>query len=428
MMERVVSGVGLISMLVCAWLLSTDRRRISWRVVIGGTLLQFGFALLILRTDTGRAIFVWVGRIFRSLIDHTQAGSQFVFGINPLPGDQALPPSVSLLRTFAFGVLPTIIFFSSLMSVLYHLGLMQRIVSGIARVMQWTLRTSAAESLSAAANIFVGQTEAPLVVRPYVAKMTLSELNAVMVGGYATIAGGVLAAYVQMGINAGHLVTASVISAPAALTVAKLMVPETETPATLGKVRVAVQRESVNLVEAAASGATDGMKLAANVGAMLIAFLALLSLANGLLGWMGERWYEVTTSGIDPMPVRWSIEGVLGFLLAPFAWLMGIPWEDCHRAGGLLGVKTVANEFVAYDQLVRWRSESGNGGPDPRTVVILTYALSGFANFGSIGIQIGGISAIAPGRRSDLARLGLRAMIGGTLAAYMTACVAGILY
>jgi len=293
--------------------------------------------------------------------------------------------------------------------------------------MQRVLGTSGAESLSAAANIFIGQTEAPLVIRPYIASMTLSELNAVMVGGFATIAGGVLAAYVRMGVSAGHLITASVISAPAALLIAKVMQPETEQPKTLGHVKMEVEKDTVNVIEATAAGATQGLSLALNVGAMLLVFVALIALLNGAVGWFGGLFGYAEAGA-------WTLQKGLGWVFSPLAWLMGIPWAEAQVAGQLLGIKTVINEFVAFAELGEILSGTPSvlTGNQPvelseRTVVILTYALAGFANFSSIGIQLGGIGGIAPERRSDLARLGLRAMIGGTLAAFMTACVAGLL-
>jgi CNT family concentrative nucleoside transporter len=277
------------------------------------------------------------------------------------------------------------------------------------------LGTSGAESLSACANIFVGQTEAPLMVRPVLGRMTLSELHAVMVGGFATIAGGVLAAYVAMGVNAGHLITASVISAPAALLIAKVMQPETEHSKTLGTVELDVEKTSVNVVEAAAGGASDGVKLALNIAGMLIAFVALVEMGNGLFGWVGMQFGFEGESA-------WSLQRAFGLVFSPLAWLMGIPWSECRIAGEILGTKTVLNEFVAFADL-----STRQAAFSERSFTILTYALAGFANFSSIGIQLGGIGGIAPERRSDLARLGLRAMIGGTLAAFMTACVAGLL-
>ena len=420
-MDRAISLLGLLVMVFLAWLMSSNRKKINFRIVAGGLLLQFTFALLVLKTKPGRFIFEWIGSIFEATISCVDAGSEFMFSVYPRAGEAEFPPSILLLRSFAFGVLPTIIFFSSLMSVLYHLGIMQRLVSLFAMIMQKTLGTSGAESLSAAANIFVGQTEAPLVVRPYINAMTMSELNAVMVGGFATIAGGVMAAFVGMGIDAGHLVTASVISAPAALLIAKIMQPETETPKTLGTVQVDVVDESVNVIEAAAAGASAGMKLAINVAAMLIAFLAMIALANTFLGWL-----SVTCFGLSPEHA-WKLEQGFSYAFYPFAWIMGVPQQDCMHAGELLGLKMVANEFIAFDRLGAWVRSTGDDSPDPRTVVIMTYALAGFANLSSIGIQIGGIGAIAPDRRSDLARLGFRAMLGGTLAAFMTACIAGVL-
>ncbi|MCY4602697.1 MAG: NupC/NupG family nucleoside CNT transporter, partial [Gemmatimonadetes bacterium] len=342
---------------------------------------------------------------------YVDAGSSFVFG------------DAFSEHFFAFKVLPTIIFFSALMGVLYHLGLVQYVVVAFASVMQRTLRTSGAESLAAAANVFVGQTEAPLVVRPYVASMTRSELMALMVGGFATIAGGVLAAFVGLGIDAGHLVAASVISAPAALLVAKIMQPEVEESKTLGRVSIEVERTATNVVEAAANSTLDGLRLALNVAAMLIAALGLIALVDGALGLLGQGvGYILGLEGLE-----WSLSAALGYLFAPFAWLMGIEAKDCLLAGELLGKKMVANEFVSYVQLSQWIQPDSGVELSQRSVIILTYALCGFANFSSIGIQIGGIGGIAPERRRDLARLGFRAMLGGSLACFMTACVAGIL-
>ncbi|MBP88691.1 MAG: NupC/NupG family nucleoside CNT transporter [Planctomycetaceae bacterium] len=428
-MERFISLFGLFVMIGLAWLMSSNKKRVDVRIIVGGLLLQFLFAGVMLWTPPWRSAPVgeWLSNgislFFNELQGFVEAGSGFMFGINPRPGEEGLPPSISLLRSFAFGVLPTVVVFSSLMSVLYYFGLMQMVVQVMARVMQKVLHVSGAESLSAAANVFVGHTEAPLVIKPYLQGMTLSELNAVMVGGFATISGGLLAAYAGMGIDAGHLVTASVISAPAALLLAKIMQPETETPETLGTIKVSTPRQGVNVIEAAAIGATDGMKLAMNIAAMLIAFLALIAMLDALIGWVGWQLYFRTGSGES----AWSLAAALGYSFAPIAWLMGIESGDCLRAGELLGLKTVANEFIAFDQLGRWVQTDSAVELSPRTVKIMTYALSGFANFGAIGIQIGGIGGLAPERRSDLARLGLRAMIGGALACCMTACVAGVL-
>ena len=410
-MERLISLFGLLVMIALAFAMSADRRKVDRRLVAAGVGLQFLLALLVLKTGPGQVLFGYIGTFFTALLNYVDAGSSFVFG-------EAFGE-----HFFAFKVLPTIIFFSALMGVLYHLGLVQYAVAAFAWVMQRTLRTSGAESLAAAANIFVGQTEAPLVVRPYVASMTRSELMALMVGGFATIAGGVLAAFVGLGIDAGHLVAASVISAPAALLVAKIMQPEVETSKTLGKISIEVERTATNVVEAAANSTLDGLRLALNVAAMLIAALGLIALVDGALGLLGQGvGYLLGMEGLE-----WSLSAALGYLFAPFAWLMGIEAKDCLLAGELLGKKMVANEFVSYVQLSQWIQPDSGVELSQRSVVILTYALCGFANFGSIGIQIGGIGGIAPERRRDLARLGFRAMLGGSLACFMTACVAGIL-
>ena len=419
-MERVVSCIGLVAMIGIAWLFSTHKSRMPWRIIFGGLFLQFILAIVVFYTPPGRQAFQLAGEFFTQLLGYVDEGTGLMFGIHPREKDPALPPQITLLRTFAFGVLPTIVFFSSLMSILYHLGVMQRIVECFAWIMQRTLNTSGAESLSAAANIFVGQTEAPLVIRPYVKTMTDSELMAVMVGGFATIAGGVLALYVGFGVDAVHLMNASVISAPAALLIAKVMIPETQRPKTLGTIQLTVKRTTVNVIEAAANGALDGMKLSINVAAMLIAFLALLAMLDAGVGWLGGMFGYTGDAS-------WTLAMLLGYLFFPLAWLMGIENGDCLRAGELLGLKIAANELVAYARLSDWMKPESDIQLSKRTILILTYALCGFANFGSVGIQIGGIGGIAPERRSDLARLGLRAMIGGTLAAFMTACVAGIL-
>jgi CNT family concentrative nucleoside transporter len=407
-MERAISLLGLFVMIGLAWLMSSHKRKINLRIVGAGLLLQFVLALLILKTVPGRYVFRRIGDFFNAVMNSVDAGSSMVFGENFSD------------FYFAFKVLPTIIFFSSLMAVLYHLGIVQKVVRGCAFVMQRTLRTSGAESLAAAANIFVGQTEAPLVIRPYISQMTNSELMAVMVGGFATIAGGLLAAFVGLGIDAGHLVAASVISAPAALLIAKVIMPETEVSKTMGTVQIEVERKCVNVIEAAATGATDGLKLALNVAAMLIAFLAMIALFDAAIGLAGTQF------GYDG-DQKWKLATFLGYLFYPLAWVMGIEKGDCYHAGQLLGLKMAANEFVAYKELADFMQKDSGVELSSRSIQILTYALCGFANFGSIGIQIGGIGGIAPDRRGDLARLGFRAMLGGTLAAFMTACIAGIL-
>ncbi len=416
--SRLLALFGLFVMIGLAWLLSSHKRSVSLRILVGGLLLQFALAIVLLLTPPGQWLFDGINFAFAKLDEFKNVGAEFVFGIEPWNDAEKakLPPGYTLMRAFAFNVLPTIIVFASLMSILYFLGVMQWIVKVLAKLMQFTLGTSGAESLSAAANIFVGHTEAPLVVRPYISGMTTSELNAMMVGGFATISGGLLALYHGMGIDAGHLVTASVISAPAALLIAKVMQPEVDTPDTLGTVKVEIPRRGANILEAASIGATDGMTLAFNVAAMLIAFLALIAMINAIIGGVGS-WFGQT----------WSLELFLRYAFAPFAWLMGIESRDCLAAGELLGLKMVANELIAYKQLGEWTADNSAIEISKRSQHILTYALSGFSNFAAIGIQIGGIGGLAPDRRSDLARLGLRAMIGGALACCMTACIAGIL-
>ena len=403
---RYISLLGLAVMIGLAWLMSSHKNRFPWRVVVGGLVLQFVFAVVILRTTPGEWIFGWVNTIFVSLLSGVEVGSRFVFG------------ETYAEHFFAFKVLPTIIFFSALMSVFYYYGVIQKIVGLFAFVMQKTLGTSGAETLSAAANIFVGQTEAPLVIRPYISSMTTSELNAVMVGGFATMAGGVLGALSEMGFEAGHLLSASVISAPGALLLSKVMQPEVDEPKTLGNVKIDIEEKSTNVLEAVAVGTTGGMKLALNVGAMLIVFLAMIAMINMLVGWVGVQFGYGAVG--DPL---WSLEAALSYLFYPLAWLIGIERADCMRAGELMGLKMATNEFVAYLRLAEMDAQQIS----ERSRIILTYALCGFANFSSIGSQLGGIGGIAPNRRGDLARLGLRAMLGGTLAAFMTGCIAALL-
>ncbi len=402
MMYRVLSFFGLLFMMGVAFLLSANRRKVQLRIILSGLLMQLVFALLILKTDPGRAIFHNVEVYASRLLEFSRAGSEFVFGVLANP-NSSLKPGV----IFAFQVLPTIIFFSALMSVLYHLRVMQKVIRGMAYVMRKTMRISGAESMAVAANAFIGQTEAPLVIEPYVSGMTKSELMTLMTGGMATIAGSVLVAYVGLGISAGHLVAASIMSAPAAVVIAKILYPEVDKPATLEGKDSEVPVKTTNLIDAAAEGATTGLKLAANVGAMLIAFIALIHMVDAGLGLVGL-----------------SLQSVFGTLFYPFAVMIGVPLQDCATFGYLLGTKVSVNEFVAFTEMAR---VVGEGGLSERGTVLATYALCGFANFSSIAIQVGGIGAIAPDRKKDLAKLGLKAMIGGALASWMTACIAGIL-
>jgi CNT family concentrative nucleoside transporter len=394
--QQLLSVLGLAVFLGLCWAASTRRKSVRWRVVAWGMGLQVLFALLILKTAPGYAVFDWLSGAFARLIGFTDAGAEFVWG--------HLYREKTSFVFFLHALMP-IVFFSALMTLLYHLGVMQWVVCGIAKLMQRTMGTSGSETLTAAANIFVGQTEAPLVVKPYVETMTLSELHAVMTTGFATIAGGVLAAYVSFGIDAGHLVAASFMSAPAALVCAKMLYPETAESVTAGEVKVKLERTTSNVFDALCSGAADGMRLVLNVAAMVLAFLAVIAMVNYGLG------------SIHP---SLTLERIFGWLLYPVAFLMGVPREDCARVGELLGQRMVANEFVAY---LRMRELEMSA----RAHVIATYAFCGFANFGSIAIQIGGISTVAPSRRADLARLGLRAMLAGTIASFLTASIAGAL-
>src|SRR5438552_10902083 len=399
-------------MIGLAWLLSQGKRQFPWRVVVVGTLFQFGLALLILRTTPGEIVFTAIGEAFRWVSDLTEVGSRFVFGERFLE------------HPFAFKVLPTIVFFSSLAAIGYYLGIMQLVVKSMAVVMQKLMGVSGAESLSASANVFLGQTEAPLLVKPYIAGMTLSELNAVMIGGFANISGSLIAAFSSLGLNAGHLVTASVISAPASLLIAKVLVPETEQPATLGTVTTEPPKQGANLIEAAAIGAADGVRLAINVAAMLIAFIALIAMFDSAIHGLGWCVAQMTQGNLGH---DWSLSSLLGYLFAPIAWIIGIESQDCLAAGQLLGKKMFANEFVAYEELARWQQSDSTVHLSKRSVTIMTYALCGFANFSSIGIQIGGLGGMAPERQSDVARLGLRAMLGGTIVNCMMGCIAGVL-
>jgi CNT family concentrative nucleoside transporter len=411
-MERCISFGGYFVMIGLAWLLSENKRRFPWRAAIVGTVLQFVLAVLILRTTPGEAVFTAIGAAFNWITDLADEGSKFIFG------------ETFKEHFFAFKVLPTIIFFSSLAAMLYYLGIMQWVVKSMAVLMQKLMGVSGAESLSASANVFLGQTEAPLLVKPYIAGMTVSELNAVMIGGFANISGSLIAAFSSLGLSAAHLVTASVISAPASLLIAKVLVPETGRPATLGTVTVEPPSQGANLIEAAAIGAADGVRLAINVAAMLIAFIALIAMFDSAIHGLGWCLSRVTEGNLGH---DWSLSAMLGYLFAPIAWIIGIEGRDCLAAGQLLGKKMFANEFVAYEELARWQQSDSAVHLSPRSVTIMTYALCGFANFSSIGIQIGGLGGMAPERQSDIARLGLRAMLGGTIVNCMMGCIAGVL-
>jgi len=416
---RIVSFAGLFVMMGLAWALSENRRRVSLRTVIAGLALQLVFALLVLGTKPGREIFEWAEAGFNALLAASNEGARFLFGklvTDELKvGDSPLP----VLAVVAFQVLPIVIFFSAFAGILYYLGITQAVVRAMARIMQKAMNTSGAESLAVALFVFLG-IESTTAIIEYIRRMTRSELFTLMAGFMATIAGSVMGAYVSFGVEAGHLLAASVMSAPAAIVIAKMMIPETEEPLTRGHVRFEPPREAVNVIDAAARGAGQGLTLALNIGAMLIAFVGLVALVNLALG---------AASG--PLVVRgWvdeplTLQRLLGHLFSPLAYVMGMAsWDDAQAVGQLLGTRTVLNEFVAYQQMQELIRQ---GAVSPRAAVIATYALCGFANFGSVAILIGGLGAIDPQRTGLVARLGIRSMVSGMLACFMTACYAGML-
>ena len=398
-MPRLVSLAGLIVMLLLAWLLSADKRKMNWRLIISGIVLQFVLAIIILHTAPGQFIFDAVRILITRLIGFSEAGSEFVFG------------TTFKEHFFAFSVLPTIIFVSSLMTVLFHLGILQKVVEFMARIMVYVMDTAGSESLATAANVFMGMAEAPLVIRPYIKTMTRSEIMALMTGGMATISGATLAAYTGFGADAGHLLTASIISAPAALVIAKIMVPETEISLTKGTVKAKIPKEDVNVLDAACRGAADGAKLAINIAAVLICFIAFVAFANWLLSFLPNLYDKPFT-----------LERILGYFLSPLAWIMGVQWKDASIVGALLGKRTILNEFIAYLDLVKVKDVISY-----RSFTIATYALCGFANLGSIAILIGGLGTLVPERRKDFATLGFKSMLAGMLACFMTATIAGVL-
>lgn len=412
-----VGVLGVLVLLGVAFAVSRDRRRaLNPRLLAWGLGLQVAIALFALRTPVGKSLFIKANDVADRFIGFTNAGIRFVFGdwppvtiVHTPTGAGPVPVTVGFV--LAVKVLPIIIFVASLMAVLYHLGIMQRIVGLLARGLSRAMRISGAEALSTVGDVFLGMTEAPLLIRPYVARMTESELFAVMTAGMATIAGTVLLAYVAMGVDAGYLVTASFMSAPAAVLIAKIMIPETGEPETMGKVRIDVPKIDVNVIDAAARGASEGLHLALNVGAMLIAFVAIVHMIDGGAAALG---------GLFGHP-EMTIENALGWPLAPLAWTMGVPWKDAHTVGSLLATKTVLNEFLAYQAMT-----SNAAMLDPKTLRIASFALCGFANFGSLAIVLGGVGAMVPERRGDLARLGLRAILAGSLATFLTGTIAGL--
>jgi len=410
-----LSFCGILVMLTVCYAFSRDRRAIKWRLVGTGLLLQAMLGIIFLYWGAGNEALRWVAERVKAFLELSQVGSEFVFGVLAEPGavGEVFTPQKGFV--FAFMVLPTLIFFSSFMAVLYHLGVMQWVVKQMARIMVKLLGTSGSESLSACGNVFVGQTEAPLLVRPFLQGMTMSELHAVMVGGFATIAGGVFALYVGFGVDAGHLMVGSVMAVPAGLVCTKMLWPETEQSQTMGTIDKIERSPYGNVVEAAAGGAGDGLKLALNVGAMLIAFLSLVAVMNAGLK---------SISSVEWIPGQWSVEGLLAIIFYPIAAVMGVPSDEVPLLAELLGTKIAVTELVAYGKLGPMIEE---GAVSERTALIASFALCGFANFGSVAIQVGGLGAMAPERRGDLAKLGLRAMFAGAIATCMTACVAGVL-
>lgn len=422
---RFMGVFGIAACLGIAFLFSRDRKSINWKTVGVGLGLQLVFAVLILKTPFGRVLFDFATGAVTKLLSFSTDGARFLFGnlvdasVPVTQGGEATEMVANTGAFFAFNVVPTVLFFSALTALLYYIGVLPRVVRALAFVMRKFMGTSGAESLSAAANIFVGQTEAPLVVKPYLSRMTQSELMAVMTGGFATVAGGVMAIYVAMLKDsfpdiAGHLMAASIMSAPASLVMAKMFVPETEEPVDAAE-NVNDDEGPANLLDAVSTGIIDGLQLALNVAAMIIAFVALVSMINWLIGAL----FGVFTNEV------WTLQRILGSLLAPFAFLLGVPWVDAVVVGSMMGTKTIMNEFLAYLDLAKAMSD--NTLTHPRSIVVATYALCGFSNLSSIGIQIGGLSAMAPNRRADLSRLGFRSMIAASLACFQTAALAGLL-
>ncbi len=422
---------GLAALIGIAFAFSNNKRAVSWRLVLTGVALQIVFATLVLKLPLGRDVFNAIATGFVRLLDFVNVGSTFIFG--------SFMDTSKFGFVFAVQVLPTIIFFASLTGVLYHLGVMQQIVRGMAWVITKVMNVSGAETTSVCASVFIGQTEAPLTIKPYIDRMTQSELMTVMIGGMAHIAGSVMAAYVgllggddpvQRQFFAKHLLTASIMAAPATLMLAKILVPETQEPLTRGTVKLEVEKTTANVIDAAATGAADGLRLALNVGAMLLAFIALIALVNGPIQWLGTfAWGADPASSINGWlsasaghPIELSLQTLFGWVLAPIAWLIGVPWQDATLVGSFIGEKVVINEFVAYVDMSKHLSQMTK-----ESQLIATYALCGFANFSSIAIQIGGIGGLAPDRRPDLARLGMRAVLGGSIATFMTATIAGVL-
>lgn len=433
-------ALGIVVLLAICYFLSRDRKAINWRLVLGGLALQLILAVLILKVPVVYGVFKWIADLFVSLLRFADAGASFIFGVWPdevwlLQTDFSTTPAsqvpFKLGFMFAFRVLPTIVFFSAFSAILYYFGILQRVIFVFAWLMSRVMRLSGAESLAAAANVFIGQTEAPLVIKPYLEKMTRSEIMCLMTGGMATIAGGVFALFVSLlgPEYAIHFLTASIMSAPAAIVAAKMLYPEVHQEDINRDLSVPRDKIGTNVLDAIALGTTDGVRLAVNVGAMLLVFLALIALLNAVLFWTGDlmKINQVISESTGARFSGLSLEYILGMLFAPVAWLIGIPSQDILEVGQMLGKKTALNEVIAYVDLAALKSEA-NPTILPKSILIATYALCGFSNFSSIGIQIGGISAIAPGQRKTLTELGIKALIGGTVACFLTATIAGMMF
>ncbi len=407
-MTRLIGVAGIAVLLAIAYLCSTNRKAVQWRIVAWGLTLQLIIGLLVLKVELGQRALSLVATAVKGLIAFSEKGGDFLFG------ELVTRPDLFI---FAFKVLPIVIFLSSLFTCLYYLGIMQIIVGAMAKLMKRVMGVSGAESLAVAANVFMGQTEAPIIIAPYISSMTRSELAALMVGGMATVSGAILGGYIGLGISAEYLITASVMAAPASLMMAKILVPETGVPLTRGKIAIQIENTDANIIEAAARGAAQGMKLALNIAAMLLAFISIIYLMNGVLSWVGaglgiEAWLG------EPL----TLQAVLGYLLAPLAFIMGVPAAEVTQVGRLIGLKVILNELVAYTELASLQQDM-----QVKSQLIATFALCGFANLGSLGIQIGGIGGLAPDRKTDLAKLGMRAVLGGSLASFTTATLAGML-
>jgi CNT family concentrative nucleoside transporter len=424
-MARFTGVIGIVVILGLAFLWSNNRKAINYRLVVTGLLLQIGLAIFILKVPIGQDIFYWLGKAINKLLDFSKEGALFVFG-DLTKVTQILPEGVVKSGVFLFILLPTIIFVCVLVSMAYHIGLMQRIVAVIARFVHWAMRVSGSEALSNVASAFVGQVEAQIMIRPYLSGMTRSELLASMTGSMACIAGGVMAVYISMGVPASYLLAASLMAAPGALVIAKIVFPETEESETKGVVKLEVKKEHSNIMDAISHGASDGMKVSINVVAMLIGVIALIALIDALLGYFGHflSWTGVSLNAVGLNVDNLRLKDVVGSIFSLLAIVMGVPVKESLSVGSLMGTKMVINEFVAYTDLSPMIAQ---GMLSAKSVVIASFALCGFANFSSVAIQIGGIGALVPDRKSDLARLGLKAMLCGTMASYISASLAGIL-